>query len=110
MSGEIKCNEVEKSLYEFKEQYARNGKEILRLAMAIESITKEVRGHHKFSEENKKIREQEESEFKEQLKPLLDNYNAFLTGRKWVFGKYGLLVILSSIGGFYLIIRNIINK
>ena len=106
----IKCDDVEKNLYEFKEQYAKNGKEILRLAMALESITKEVRDHHKFSEDNKKIREKEEKQFKEQLKPLLDNYNAFLTGRKWIFGKYGLLVILSSVGGFYLIIRSIINK
>ena len=64
---EHRCNEVEKELYEFKEQYARNGKEILRLAMSIENITKEVRDHHKFSEDNKIKRESEEALFRKDI-------------------------------------------
>ena len=52
--AEHRCNEIEKELYEFKEQYAKNGVEMMRLALAIEGVAKEVKDHHIFSEENKK--------------------------------------------------------
>ena len=104
---EHRCNEIERELYEFKEQYARNGKEIMRLAMAVEKITEEVAEHHKFSAENKKLREAEEAIFRKELKPILDSYKTLLTGRKWVIGTISFLFV---IGSFWLLVKQIFHK
>lgn len=102
-----RCNEIEKELYEFKERYANNGKEITRLAMALENIIKEVQDHRRFSEEDKRRREEQEKEFRKELEPILNSYNALLTGRKWVIGT---VAFLFTMGSFYLLIRQIFHK
>ena len=104
---EHRCNEVEKELYEFKEQYARNGKEILRFAMSIENITKEVRDHHKFSEDNKIKRESEEALFRKELEPVLDSYYTLINGRKWIFRTS---TFFFTIGSAYLLYKQIFHK
>lgn len=104
MSETHRCNEIENDLQDFKIQYANNGKELLRLVMAVENITKEVRDHHRFSEENKLRREKEEMIFKEQLKPILESYTTLINGRKWVLG---IISFFFAIGSLYLLIKQI---
>lgn len=105
--AEHRCNEIEKELYEFKEQYAKNGVEMMRLALAIEGVAKEVKDHHIFSEENKKRREEKEKAFREDLEPILDSYNTLINGRKWVLGT---IVFFFTIGSFYLLLKQIFHK
>ena len=98
------CNKIEERLEKHLDQYQNNGKEILRLAIALENITKEVRDHHKFSEDNKMARIKEEQTFKAELKPMLDSYYALINGRKIVLG---LIITVSAIGSLYLLLKQI---
>jgi len=104
---EHRCNEIEKDLYEFKEQYAKNGKEIMRLAMAIENIINQNKEHFKTSEENRIKRLAREEEFKKELKPVLDSYHTLLTGRKWIIGLASFFLLA---GAIYQMIKNLIHK
>lgn len=98
---------IEEKIDGHLQQYAQNGKELMRLAMAVEMITKEVRDHHKFSEDNKKIREKEEQTFREELKPLLDSYYAIMSGRKIIIG---LAITASAVGSAYLALKSLIHR
>jgi len=112
-----KCNIIEEKLEKHLDQYSSNGKEVLRLAIAVENLKTEMNDHHRFSAENKKAREIKEQEFRDELKPIFDsyekiqpiieNYNALMTGKKMIIG---LAILVSSIGSLYLIISKIFYK
>ena len=95
-----RCNEIEANLEKFKSQYSKNSKEVLKLAMSVSELAQEVREHKNISiekgEENKK--------FHEDLKPILDSYQALVGGRKIFLGA---VITLSAVGSLYLIIKNI---
>lgn len=98
------CNTIERKLEKHLDQYQNNGKEILRLAMAIEAVAKEVKDHHLFSENSRLIRIAEEQKFRDELKPILDSYYALLNGRKIILG---IVILISSIGSLYLLLKQI---
>ena len=102
-----RCEIIEDKLDNHLEKYEQNGKELMRLAMAIENITKEIRDHRKSSEENKAKRLLAEAEFKKELKPILDSYQTLLTGRKWIIGTVSFIF---AIGSLYLLIGKIFYK
>jgi len=71
--SEHRCNEIDNKIDRWiNEVYAKNGKELVRLATIIEYLAKQQDEHHKRSEENKKKREEGEKELKEKLQPILD--------------------------------------
>ena len=105
--AEHRCEEIERELKEFKEQYAQNGKEIMRLVLAIENIISQNEHHFLESQENKKKRIEREEAFKKELKPVLDSYNTLINGRKWVMGT---IVFFFTIGSFYLLLKQIFHK
>lgn len=108
-----RCNQIDEKLEKHLDNYRNNGKEILRLAMAVELITKEVsRVSKEIAEHNviSAVHKREEDNMREQLMPILEDYKFYNTGKRKLFGKYGYFVILSAIGGLYLIIRSILHK
>ncbi len=112
-----KCIIIEERLDKHLDQYRTNGKEILRLAIALENLKKEMNDHHNFSAENKIMRERKEQQFRDELKPIFDsyakiqpiieNYNAIVTGRKLIIG---LAIFTASIGSLYYYFSKIFHR
>ena len=73
--------------------------------------------HHQFSAENKVSRERKEQEFRDELKPIFDsyekiqpiieNYNALMTGKKMIIG---LAILAGSVGSLYLLVSKIFHR
>lgn len=102
-----RCEIIEDKLDNHLEKYEQNGKELMRLAIAVENIIREVKEHRKSSEENKTKRLLAEAEFKKELKPILDSYQTLLTGRKWIVG---IVSFIFAVGSLYLLLGKIFNK
>ena len=112
-----KCNIIEERLEKHLDQYSSNGKEVLRLAIAVENLKKEMNDHHQFSAENKISREKKEQEFRDDLRPIFDsyekiqpiieNFNALMTGKKMIIG---LAILASSVGSLYLLVSKIFHR
>src|SRR3990167_11226815 len=96
-----RCDIIEENLESFKNQYSKNSKEVMTLALAIKEITNEVREHRRYSE----TKETANLKFHEELKPILESYQALIGGRKMFLGA---VIVLSAVGSLYLIIKNII--
>ena len=96
-----RCDIIEENLESFKRQYSKNSKEVLELAFAVKEVAAEVREHRRYSE----TKETANLKFHEELKPILESYQALVGGRKMFLG---VVIVLSAAGSLYLIIKSII--
>lgn len=100
------CEQIDSKLDKHLDIYSRNNHELKRLADAVEKINATMIKHIQNTEDYKTEREKDEKEFKEKLDPVIKFYDGITFTQKALLYLVGAL---SAIGGFYLLIRNIIK-